>query len=102
MIAIWDSGQKAVSVNIIAERFYYVGCMLRTSGATACILQVHNCAATGDATADNMVAEISVPAVANTSIVDNPKGAIECPLGITAILTGGTGLYHVRGSALPF
>ena len=103
MIAIYPSGQKAASAQIIAEKFYYVGAILLTTDATAYILQIHNCSAAGTPSAANMVAELSVPGVANSYAVDSPKGCIECKDGIRCVLsTGTTGRYHVRGSALPF
>ena len=103
MIAIYPSGQQSASAQIIDEKFYYCGAILRTTAATAYSLQIHNCSSVGTPSAANMVAELSVPAVADTCVVDNPKGAIECPDGIQAVLsTGTTARYHVRGSALPF
>ena len=98
MPGIYTSGQKAASAVIIDEKFFYTGCILRTSGATECTLQIHNCAAIADVTADNMVGEVSVVGEAGACSSDSP-GSIECPLGIVAILVGATGLYHVRGSA---
>ena len=99
MPGVYYSGQKAASAVIIDERFFYTGCILLTTAATAYTLQIHNCAAIADVTADNMVGEVSVPAAVGSSDSDSP-GSIECPLGIVAILSAGaTGRYHVRGSA---
>ena len=103
MGGIFYSGQKAVSTgaNIIDEKFYYKGSILIGAGAAAS-LKIHNCSSTGTPSAANMVAELSVPAVAGECAVDNLHGAIECPDGITYVLSGASAVCHIRGCATPF
>ena len=96
------SGQLTNTAQITTVKSYYKGAILKSGdGAAVCSIAIHNCAAAATPSAATMVAELSLPAVPGSCIVDNPTGVVECPDGIRVIRAEGTVRFHIRYSVMP-
>ena len=100
-VRMGNSGELSTNKQILDVSGYYKGLIIVNTLASVSNVTIHNCSSEGTPSADNMVAELSLPAVQGDCKVDNPTGVIDCPKGIRAIVVAGSVKYHVRYSALP-